>query len=135
MPRSQAGVASAVTNTSRQVGGALGVAVLGAVGAARFTAVLPGRLAGLRLPAPVRERIQAAAGQAVGTAPQGAAGAPAVRHAVGSAFVAGIHASYLLAGLALVCGALVALARLRPAREAAAPPTADAVPGGVGRGL
>jgi EmrB/QacA subfamily drug resistance transporter len=117
MPGTQAGVASAVTNTSRQVGGALGVAVLGAVAAARFTAALPGRLAPLGLPAPVRERLEAAAGQAVGTAPQGVAGAPAVHHAVGSAFVAGIHAAYLLAGLALAGGALVALARLRPSRQ------------------
>jgi EmrB/QacA subfamily drug resistance transporter len=127
MPRHQAGVASAVTNTSRQVGGALGVAVLGAVAAARFTAALPGRLAPLGLPAPLRERIEAAAGQAVGTAPQGPAGVPAVRHAVGSAFVGGIHAAYLLAGVALASGALIALAWLRPAREAQQQPGAGAV--------
>jgi EmrB/QacA subfamily drug resistance transporter len=38
MPGTQAGVASAVISTSRQVGGALGVAVLGAVAAARYGA-------------------------------------------------------------------------------------------------
>jgi hypothetical protein len=41
MPGTQAGVASAVISTSRQVGGALGVAVLGAVAAARYGAATP----------------------------------------------------------------------------------------------
>jgi hypothetical protein len=115
MPGAQAGVASAVANSGRQVGGALGVAVLGAVATARFTAVLPGRLAAAGLPAPVRERIQADAGKAVGVAPDAGSGAEAAaRETVASAFVTGIHAAYLLAGLALAIGALVALLLLRP---------------------
>jgi sugar phosphate permease len=82
-----------VANTSRQVGGALGVAVLGAVAGARFTAVLPGRQAG---------------------------------EAVASAFVTGIHAAYLLAGLALAAGAVVAVALLRPRPGAVGRPGAAA---------
>jgi hypothetical protein len=135
MPGGQAGVAAAVANTSRQVGGALGVAVLGAVATARFTAVLPERLAAAGLPAPARDRILAAAGEAVGAAAPGGTAGAAARHAVASAFVTGIHAAYLLAGLALAAGAVVAVAFLRPSRpmppeggelpaEAAAPPAA-----------
>jgi EmrB/QacA subfamily drug resistance transporter len=136
MPGAQAGVASAVANSGRQVGGALGVAVLGAVATARFTAVLPGRLAAAGLPAPVRERIQADAGKAVGVAPDAGSGAEAAaRETVASAFVTGIHAAYLLAGLALAIGALVALLLLRPrAHEpegVTAPPAEAAAPGSV----
>jgi hypothetical protein len=118
MPGGQAGVAAAVANTSRQVGGALGVAVLGAVATARFTAVLPARLATAGLPEPVRRRIQEGAGEAVGAAAPGGTAAAAARHAVASAFVTGIHAAYLLAGLALAAGAMVAVVYLRPRRPA-----------------
>jgi hypothetical protein len=74
-----------VTNTSRQVGGALGVAVLGAA---------PG------------------AGPAAGAA----------REAVVSAIVTGMRAAYLLAGLALAAGAVVALLLLRPGAGVASRP-------------
>jgi MFS family permease len=43
VPREDAGVASALLNTSQQIGGSLGLAVLTAVATARFDAVRPGR--------------------------------------------------------------------------------------------
>jgi len=116
MPSGQAGVASAVTTTGRQVGGALGIAVLGAVVASRFAAALPGRLAHLNLPPAARERLQHEAVRGVAAAVPGGG---AVRRAVATAFVTGIQAGYLVAGIALLCGAVVALAFLRPGRDAA----------------
>ncbi|HEX6677335.1 MAG TPA: DHA2 family efflux MFS transporter permease subunit [Actinomycetes bacterium] len=107
LPRSQAGLASGILNTSRQVGGSVGIALLGAVFSNRFRGALP---------AEVRARMGGASGgfQAV---------PPAVRRVVGEAFVTGIHAGYLVAGSALLVGTLLAvtlLAAFRP-RPAATP--------------
>jgi len=131
MPSEQAGVASATVNTTRQIGGALGVAVLGAIVTARFTAVLPSRLQQLHLPAAVQARIEAAAGQGAGAG--GAGSGPAVRHAVAGAFVTGIHSAYVVSGSGLLIGSVIALSLLRPSRavrpeEPAAAP-ADAFAG------
>jgi EmrB/QacA subfamily drug resistance transporter len=118
LPRSQAGLASGILNTSRQVGGAVGIALLGAVFSARFRGALP--------PA-VRERAGGATGgfQAV---------APAARHAVGEAFVAGIHAGYLLAGVALLVSTVLAITLLAAfrARPAVQPATEPAMASGDG---
>ncbi|HEV8424712.1 MAG TPA: MFS transporter [Actinomycetes bacterium] len=135
MPGTQAGVASAVITTSRQVGGALGVAVLGAVAAARSSAVLPVRLAAAGVPGPVREQVETAAGQGLG-ASSGPAAAGAAREAVAAAFVTGVHTSYLVAGVALAAGAVAALLFLRPRRarpgsgDASVP--AEIAPGSLG---
>jgi EmrB/QacA subfamily drug resistance transporter len=115
MPPEQAGVASATVNTSRQVGGALGVAVLGAIVAARFSATLPSKLAPLNLPPAVRQRIEALAGQGVtGASGAGGSGNRAVHQAVSDAFMTGIHSAYLVSGIGLLVATLLALFLLRP---------------------
>jgi EmrB/QacA subfamily drug resistance transporter len=124
MPPEQAGVASATVNTNRQVGGALGVAVLGAIVTGRFSAVLPSKLAPLHLPAAVSERIEAAASQGVTGASGAGGGSGAVRQAVSSAFMTGIHTAYLVSGSGLLVAALLAVFLLRPGRRAAPAPEA-----------
>jgi hypothetical protein len=101
MPQSQAGVASAILNTSRQVGGAVGIALLGAIFSTRFRAALP---------TPVRD----AAGGATGgfQIPN-----PAMRRVIGDAFVSAMHAGYLFAGAALLVGTVLALTLLGALRR------------------
>jgi hypothetical protein len=125
MPPEQAGVASATVNTNRQVGGALGVAVLGAIVTARFSAMLPSKLAPLDLPPAVRARIEALAGQGVtGASAAGGSGNRAVHRAVSDAFMTGIHSAYLVSGIGLLVAALLALFLLRPRRRPEAAPEA-----------
>ncbi len=70
VPHAKAGVGSAVNDTTREVGGALGIAVLGSISNAIYRSSV--NLDGLSLPPPVR----AAAGESVGAATQVARSLP-----------------------------------------------------------
>ena len=72
LPREKAGVGSAVNDTTREVGGALGVAILGSITAASYTAAMAGDT--------VVQSIAAAG-------PQGAAAAEAVKKSIGGASI------------------------------------------------
>jgi EmrB/QacA subfamily drug resistance transporter len=112
----KAGVGSAVNDTTRELGGTLGVAIVGSV----FASVYSGRLSDsavlANLPAQVRgtmERSMAAAQQVIGQLPQGVI--PDVRAAVNTAFLDGLQIGSLVsAGIAL--GAAIVVAWLLPAR-------------------
>jgi EmrB/QacA subfamily drug resistance transporter len=130
--RRKAGVGSAVNDSTRLLGGTLGVAVIGSVYASlyrsRLTAGLPAGLPG---------RIAGAAHQSVGAAYAAsaqvtAAGHPglgqAVHQAATNAFLHGLSVGCLVAGGVAVAGAVLAVLYLpaqpgSPAREAA--PSAD----------
>jgi EmrB/QacA subfamily drug resistance transporter len=121
LPRERAGVGSAVANTMRQVGGALGIAVLGAV----VMAVYRDRMAPALLALPQEAR--AAAAESIAGAYTVAAGLdePALLPAANEAFLAAIHACALAAAVMAVLSVLVALrwlpGREQPARPAPAP--------------
>ena len=112
----KAGVGSAVNDTTRELGGTLGVAIVGSV----FASVYAGRLAGdsviAALPAEVRmtmERSMAAAQNVIGQLPSGRVAD--VRDAVNTAFLDGLQVGALVcAGIALA--AAVVVAALLPAR-------------------
>ncbi|MBQ0906575.1 MFS transporter [Micromonospora sp. U21] len=112
-PPEQAGVASALTESSSELGGALGMAILGSVGAAVYRReVLDGLPPGL--PADARD----AARETLGGALAVAEGLPAdlgdaVLHAARLAFADGLHLAAIAATVAMLLGALVALATLR----------------------
>jgi hypothetical protein len=95
-----AGVASAVTNTSRELGGVFGIALLGAIVTSAFNRGLVPRLVDAGLPAAEASRIAAGAGNAAasGFAPIGAG---PVADAIHASFVHAIHVGMLL-GVAFI---------------------------------
>ncbi|MFF0152126.1 MFS transporter [Micromonospora sp. NPDC005203] len=117
-PPEQAGVASALTESSSELGGALGMAILGSVGAAVYHREIVGGLpAGLPAEAGVAAQETLAGALAVA---QGLPAdlADAVRHAAGVAFTDGMHLAAIAAMVAMLLGAAAALTTLRGVRPA-----------------
>ena len=118
VPPAKAGVGSAVNDTTREVGGALGIAVLGSIANAVYRSSV--NLDGLSLPEPVRE----AASESVGAATVLAEGIPGGRELAvraGAAFTDAFNlASGVAAALALGAAAAVALAFSHKTERAAA---------------
>jgi hypothetical protein len=122
--RRKAGVGSAVNDSTRLVGGTLGVAVIGSV----YASVYASRLTAT-LPAGVPGRVAAAAHQSVGAAYAAAGqitalGHPvlgqALQHASTNAFLRGLTVGALVAGGVAAVGAFLAVLFLpaQPARPA-----------------
>jgi hypothetical protein len=120
LTRAKAGVGSAMNDTTRQVGGALGVAVVGSVMSATYGAHIADSVAssGLNAQPSVVDQAKESLGQAF----QIAANAPAnigaaIRTSANEAFVAGMHRGVLVAAAAAFIGFLVVVIWL-PARAA-----------------
>jgi hypothetical protein len=124
VPVNKAGIGSAMNDATREVGGTLGVAVIGSVYASLYASGLADSDSVKQLPSQVESAVSESVGSARIAAEQlGAAGdvqgAQAVSDAAGSAFLDGLAAgSYVAAAVTLV-GAVVAAAFLpsRPARS------------------
>lgn len=104
LPPARAGVGSAVNDATRELGGTLGVAVVGSVFSSGYAAQLADT-AGRLLPAPAL----AAAQDSVGAGAALGAGSAQVAQAVRDAFMAGLHSSSLLVGGVCFVGALGAV--------------------------
>src|SRR3954469_7219464 len=116
LPLHQAGVGSAVNDTSREVGGALGVAIVGSMLSSLYSSDLNSKL-----PANVPGQVRDAADQSVGAALQvsgqlGRAGAP-LAHAARESFVYAMSRASLVTAAVAVVGAVLAW-RFLPARAA-----------------
>jgi EmrB/QacA subfamily drug resistance transporter len=132
MPEGEFGAGSAVASTFRQVGAAIGVALLGDIYLNRYVATL-------HLPAALPASVAHIARQSVGAANAVAAKLPAplagqVRGEAHAAFMSGLDWTLLLAaGVALLAAVLVAA--LLPGRKPAAPALKPAMPGAGAKGL
>jgi EmrB/QacA subfamily drug resistance transporter len=106
LPLRKAGVGSAVNDTTRELGGALGVAVLGSLLASRFTAALPASVAAL--PGPARAAVRSSLGGALGVAGSlpPAVGGP-LAAAAKSAYVDAMSASLVAAAIVAVAAAVM----------------------------
>jgi hypothetical protein len=136
----RAGLGSATTNTAREVGGTLGIAVLGTLLTTKLRSSIGHLLATAGLAPGAREAIVATAGHGrldpatLGALPPDQA--IAVRHAFETAFMDGWHLALLLAGIAILSAAFVAnrfvsAPPVRAEAVTAAAPEAEAAPEAV----
>ena len=118
-PPENAGVAGGMYSTAMQLGGLLGLSLLGTVVVDRVTSVLPAKLAGAGVPAALARALQghaAAIAQGVvpvaGSLPAGLA--RSVRAASYSAFASGLDLAMLLTAALVLAAGLVALGLMSP---------------------
>jgi EmrB/QacA subfamily drug resistance transporter len=123
VPRHKAGVGSAVNDTTRLLGGTLGVAVIGSIFASTYASRLGGALAG-HMPATLYAAAHQSAGAALAIAAHlhatgQVALAGAVHHATSDAFIHGLSVGCLVAAGVALAGALGAATLLpsQPPRE------------------
>jgi MFS transporter, DHA2 family, multidrug resistance protein len=118
LPRAKAGVGSAVNDTVRQIGGTLGVAVLGSVFSSLYGARLRDAAVGTPLPAGAIDAASEQIGAAVSVAERlGGEPGQALFDVATSAFVHGMSIAFVLAAAALALGAVIVI-KFLPARAA-----------------
>ncbi|NEA43473.1 MFS transporter [Streptomyces sp. SID11385] len=135
VPHPLAGMAAAGNNAFRQIGGALGPAVLGALLTSRSASALPDKLAANGVHGSLTEKLSHAVDEgglgAVGSVPLGAR-AGQVYGAVGEAFLEGLRLCLTVSAALTFIAAVLAFVLLRPranregtvVRESAAPAAA-----------
>ncbi|MBD0863431.1 MFS transporter [Gordonia sp. zg691] len=117
VPYHLAGMAAAGNNTFRQVGGALGPAVLGALLTAGAVNALPDELADAGIDGAMRDRVVSAVdgeGLAAVSGLDLGADTPTVMGAVGNAFLQGMHLCLIFSGVLTAAAAVLCLVMLRP---------------------
>lgn len=107
LPPSRAGVGSAVNDATRELGGTLGVAIVGSVFASQYADRLV-ELFGNRVDGGTADKAAESVGFAHGLAIQ----VPALRHSVDVAFLDGFQIACITSGLLCLVGVVVALVAL-----------------------
>jgi len=125
-PTNRTGLGSSMVNTSRQIGSVFGIALLGALVEQQFTNNLLSNLINLHLPEALSQKIASAISSAGAEAGNVHLSGrlpitPAMLHlAIGQSFTDSLHLSFLFAGSALLCVALLGAFLLRTRRRAVA---------------
>lgn len=123
VPLSKAGVGSAVNDTTRELGGALGIAVLGSVLSSVYRSEITGALTGL--PSQAAEAVRDGIGGALAVAGQGGPGSTQLADAAKEAYLDGMGAAMLCGAIALLVTSGLVLKFLTHVERAAEP---DAMP-------
>jgi EmrB/QacA subfamily drug resistance transporter len=135
LPRAKAGVGSAVNDTTRQMGGAIGVAVFGSLMASHFASQMSS-LVGDHVPAPLIGQVRDNVGEAIGVARSVPAAQPFAGQIVAAAeraFCSGLHLVGLVAaGVTLLAALGVALFLPARARDEETAPAEQREPAPVG---
>jgi MFS family permease len=119
LPREKAGVGSAVNDTTRQVGGALGVAVIGSLVSSVYASQLTKGLSGLGLPAAALDKASEGLGTALAVGQQvGGSTGNQIAQVASTSFVDGLSAGLRIGAVVTLVAAAVVLAFL-PARATA----------------
>jgi len=129
LPRTQAGIGSATNSTALQLGGALGVGVLGSLLASRYQGRMHFVLAHQSVPASVLHVIDGSLGGALAVAQHvGGAGGTALAESARRSFLSGMDLAMTVGAVAVAVGAMVVLAVL-PSRAESAPEPSTVVDG------
>jgi EmrB/QacA subfamily drug resistance transporter len=111
VPRGDAGVGSATNGASIQVGGALGVAVMGSAMATRYQHELSRSIGGYAMPAAIHHTILGSIGGALSIATRlGGELGTRLAEAARSAFISGADLSLLIAAVIALAGGAIAIA-------------------------
>jgi hypothetical protein len=107
LPLAKAGVGSAVNDTTRQIGGAVGVAVVGSVFSSIYSAEVAGATSGQPVPPEVANGIKDSVGFALQAAARiGGSAGTELADAARSAFIDGFHAGLIVGGVVAAIGAV-----------------------------
>jgi DHA2 family multidrug resistance protein-like MFS transporter len=124
LPREKAGVGSAVSNTIRQLGGALGVAALGAILSSVYRDHLGSATDGL--PAAASDTARESISGAYAVAERAGAAGPALIHSANDSFLTAMHYASIGSVIVALLGAMVAVLWLPGKRPATAPAATSA---------
>ena len=108
VPKEKAGVGSAMNDTTRQIGGALGVAILGSLTAAHYHSAIDGAPFMGRLPAEARSAVHDSIGGANFVAAKIGPAAQPIITAANKAFVDAMSSTVLIAAVVAALGAVFA---------------------------
>ncbi len=113
VPTAKAGVASAATNTSREIGGVFGIALLGAIVTSAFTSGFTSRLISAGVPKGQAAALVARAGARAAAGSSAGVSDPVIADAIKQSFVHAMHTGMLVAVAFLVFAAIVSAVFVR----------------------